>query len=142
YLTGTIIGSPGRYTIDWANGTVWNEQAANVPNLAGAWNFSGLPTQVQQNGPGLTFTNERDEASGGYFLSSTQVFASGWNLTGNISGSSQHYTISWANGTVWNEQAANVPNLAGAWNYNDLPAKVQQHGPGLTFTNERNESSA
>src|SRR5438309_5674636 len=129
------------YTIDWANGTVWHEVSANVPNLAGAWNINGLPTQVQQNGPGLTFTNERDGASSGYFLSSTRVFASGWNLTGTVSGSAGHYAIKWANGTAWNEAAANVPNLAGAWNKNGLPTQVDESGPALTFSNERDGTS-
>src|SRR5438270_12949648 len=83
-LTGTVSGSAGNYTINWSNGTVWNEAAANVPSLAGAWNINGLPTQVQQNGPTLTFTNEFGQTSVGYFLSSTQVFASGWNLVANV----------------------------------------------------------
>ncbi len=138
-LVGTISGNPGAYTISWANGTVWQEAAGTVPNLAGAWNIDGLPTQIQESGIGLTFTNERNSVSAGNFTYSTQVVATNWgNLVGTISGNPGAYTISWANGTVWQEAAGTVPNLAGAWNINGLPTQIQQSGPGLTFTNERN----
>ena len=108
-----VSGSAGNYTITWPNGTAWHEAAANVPNLAGAWNIHGLPTQVDQSGPGLTFTNERDDSSGGYFLSSTRVFANTWNLAGTVSGSPGNYTITFGSGLSVEAAAGAVKGTSG-----------------------------
>ena len=141
-LTGFVSGNADQYTITWANNTIWQEGPGQVPNLVGAWNINGLPTQVQQSGPVLTFTNERGQSSAGYFKSPSLVVATGWgNLTGFVSGSAGQYTITWANNTVWQEGPAQVPILPRDWNYNGKPTQVQQRGPVLTFTNERGQKS-
>lgn len=141
-LIGTL--SADANTITWANGTVWVRGDIEVPDLGGLWVFNGLQASISQNGNSLTFVNEFGATSTGSFLSSTQVRAETWGITGTVSADAN--TINWSNGAVWTRGDVDAfPDIAGTYDVEDdgssLTASVQQNGAELTFVNERGESS-
>ena len=122
--------------------TVVQYMPTSQPNLSGTWYINGRATSVQQSGSQLTFTNENGSVSGGYFISPSQVVATGWgNLVGYVVGTPGAYAIYWANSTTWYMPGA-LPNLSGTWNISGRPTQIQQNSTGgLTFTNENGSVS-
>ncbi|HEY3964028.1 MAG TPA: hypothetical protein VGM05_05680, partial [Planctomycetaceae bacterium] len=97
-LTGTL--SNNDQTITWSNGTVWTKGTISVPTIGGTWSYLNKPTQIAQSGSSLTFTNEVGGTSAGFFVSSTEVEATGWgDLTGTLANNNTE--IDWSNGTTW-----------------------------------------
>ena len=99
-LVGTLVPTFDGYQIAWANGTNWN-----VVSLAGTWFINGnQPTQIQQVGTTLKFTNENGNSSPGTFVNDSQVIATGWgNLVGTLVPTADGLQIAWANGTNWDQ---------------------------------------
>ena len=133
-LQGTVSGS----SINWDNGTSWQEAVSNVPDVSGDWTYNGQGTRIQQSGSTLTFFNENDAQSAGHLISSTRVRANGWNLEGTVNGD----RIDWDNGSAWQKGSQGMPNLAGDWTYNGRTTQITQSGSDLTFFNENGASSA
>ena len=108
------------------------------PDLAGPWFIGGdLGTQIQQDGYNLTFINENNQSSPGYFLSANQVVATAWgNLVGTLVPTADGMRIAWANGTAWDQL-----QLAGQGVTGDQGVQVDQDGNDLTFINENGGTS-
>ncbi|HTI50615.1 MAG TPA: hypothetical protein VL475_06685, partial [Planctomycetaceae bacterium] len=76
-------------------------------------NLTGDPVHVIENGTTLTFVNKAGGTSTGKWISSTQVQATDWNVTGSVINGQ----ILWSNGAVWNK---------------NLVASATSSGTGLT----------
>ncbi len=97
-LVGTLSNNDD--TITWSNGTVWTKGTITAPSIAGTWSYLNKPTEITQAGSSLTFTNEVGGTSAGFFVSSTEVEATGWgDLTGTLADNNTQ--IDWSNGTTW-----------------------------------------
>jgi hypothetical protein len=133
--TGTL---QGRF-ITWTNGETW-ERAID---LSGAWEFNGQPTSIQRMGTSMIFTNESGDQSTGSYLTARTVIATQWGVltvppappSSGLVGDFDANQIRWRNGTTWDRPAAMV-NVAGFYNFNNLPTEVRQNGNNLEFYNE------
>src|SRR5262249_23105004 len=68
------------------------------------------PVRVLQNGTThLTFVNRVGQTSDGYWISSTQVRATTWNVTGTIANGQ----IQWSNNSVWNKNLTVIGSSSG-----------------------------
>jgi len=103
-LRGTLVNNS---TIRWANGDSWTRSPTTAPTnpvLGPDWIASnGRIAHVSYNGNGsLIFTNAAGVQTTGFFLNSNQVYANGWNISGNLNSSTNPTRINWSNGSVWN----------------------------------------
>ncbi len=98
--------------IVWTNGSVWQRDKRATPNsrpdLSGIWydysertGNSGGVSKVLQNGDKLTFINEFNAQSEGYFIDNSTVLATGWEggLKARLEDNARRMV--WVNGSVW-----------------------------------------
>ncbi len=109
--------------------------------LAGNWLYQGQPCVILQQGSMLILINEIGSVGSGEWTSSntfTVLGGNGWDagLTAQISLNGN--SITWSNGTVWNQgsQPQRLHDLSGGWFYNGQPCAILQQENLLVLINE------
>ena len=116
--TATATYADGKISFS-SNSQVWTKLDL-PPNYT---NQSGAAVHILQNGASLTFVDKFGNTSPGYWISPTQVVATGW---GNEVGTVSNGTIVWPAGIVWSENLVlnGATNGAGTTQITATPGLV------------------
>ncbi len=83
----------------WSNGSVWTRRP--FPEcLLGTWlSLNNIPCQINADGGGLVFVNDRGQPSRCQVMDPGTLMAVDWNMPARIG--NQYRSLNWANGMVW-----------------------------------------